>query len=70
MTRRRPRFADDRPNAMNDWKVVMARLAPGLATLRGYRLDWLRHDLVAGVSVAAVALPMAIAYAELAGFPA
>src|SRR4029077_10018649 len=30
--------------------------------------EWLRHDVVAGVSVAAVALPTAIAYAELIGF--
>jgi MFS superfamily sulfate permease-like transporter len=32
------------------------------------RREWLRHDAVAGVSVAAVALPTAIAYAELIGF--
>ena len=37
--------------------------------LRGYRREWLRKDIAAGVSVAAVALPTAIAYAELAGFP-
>jgi len=47
----------------------LARFAPGLAMLRGYRREWLRKDLAAGVSVAAVALPTAIAYAELAGFP-
>jgi MFS superfamily sulfate permease-like transporter len=45
------------------------RIAPGLAMLRGYRRDWLRSDLGAGLSVAAVALPTAIAYAQLAGFP-
>lgn len=44
------------------------RIAPGLKLLRTYRREWLRHDLVAGVSVAAVALPTAIAYAHLAGF--
>lgn len=44
------------------------RIAPGLKLLRSYRREWLRHDLVAGVSVAAVALPTAIAYAQLAGF--
>ena len=37
--------------------------------LRGYRRAWLRDDLAAGLSVAAVALPTAIAYAQLAGFP-
>ena len=45
------------------------RIAPGLARLRGYRAEWLRYDVAAGLSVAAVALPTAIAYAQLAGFP-
>jgi high affinity sulfate transporter 1 len=42
---------------------------PGLRVLRTYRREWLASDLVAGVSVAAVALPIGIAYARLAGFP-
>jgi high affinity sulfate transporter 1 len=33
-----------------------------------YRREWLASDLVAGVSVAAVAIPTAIAYAQLIGF--
>jgi len=37
--------------------------------LSGYQKDWLRYDLLAGVSVAAVALPIAIAYGQLAGVP-
>ena len=41
---------------------------PGLASLLAYRREWLRHDLAAGISVAAVAAPVAVAYAELAGF--
>jgi high affinity sulfate transporter 1 len=47
----------------------LARATPGLAMLRGYQREWLRYDLAAGLSVAAVALPTAIAYAQLAGFP-
>jgi high affinity sulfate transporter 1 len=47
----------------------LGRIAPGLAMLRSYRGEWLRADLGAGLSVAAVALPTAIAYAQLAGFP-
>ena len=46
----------------------VARYMPGLALVGSYRRAWLRHDLVAGLSVAAVALPTGIAYAELAGF--
>lgn len=46
----------------------LARLAPGLAALLRYRAGDFPHDLVAGLSVAAVALPVGVAYAELAGF--
>jgi len=44
-------------------------LVPGLRIARTYRREWLQSDLVAGVSVAAVALPIGIAYSQLAGFP-
>ena len=43
------------------------RFLPLLAQLRGYRS--LRPDVVAGVVVAALALPQAMAYAQLAGLP-
>ena len=46
----------------------LARLAPGLPALLGYRRADLPHDLMAGLSVAAVALPVGVAYAQLAGF--
>jgi high affinity sulfate transporter 1 len=46
----------------------LARFAPGLASLLGYRRADLPHDLIAGLSVAAVALPVGVAYAQLAGF--
>ncbi|MEF8700180.1 MAG: SulP family inorganic anion transporter [Candidatus Accumulibacter sp. UW20] len=44
------------------------RLLPGLQPLLQYRAaDW-PHDFKAGLSVTAVAIPVAIAYAQLAGF--
>jgi len=46
----------------------LGRFAPGLARLLSYRKSDLPHDLVAGLSVAAVALPVGVAYAQLAGF--
>jgi len=46
----------------------VARLVPGLAALMGYRRGDLIYDLAAGLSVAAVAVPVGIAYAALAGF--
>jgi high affinity sulfate transporter 1 len=45
------------------------RFLPGLAALSRYDRSWLSSDLVAGTSVAAVAVPIAIAYAQLAGVP-
>ena len=42
---------------------------PFLSSLRGYRPEWLRYDLVSGLSIAAVGLPSAIAYPALAGLP-
>lgn len=47
----------------------LTRIAPGVTALLHYRFaEDFRHDLVAGISVAAVALPVAVAYAQLAGF--
>lgn len=46
----------------------LARFAPGLPALLGYRRTDFSHDLIAGLSVAAVALPVGVAYAQLAGF--
>ncbi|OBG19879.1 sulfate transporter [Mycolicibacterium celeriflavum] len=44
--------------------------APGLVDIRGYRLTWLRGDVVAGVTVTAYLVPQVMAYASLAGVPA
>jgi len=41
---------------------------PGLRALREYHRQWLGSDVIAGLSVAAVAVPIGIAYAQLAGF--
>ena len=50
------------------WVGRLARVAPGLPALLAYDRTDLRHDLVAGLSVACVALPVGVAYAQLAGF--
>jgi sulfate permease, SulP family len=44
-------------------------ILPGLAQFRGYKRDWLRGDLVAGVTVAAYLVPQVMAYATVAGLP-
>jgi high affinity sulfate transporter 1 len=43
---------------------------PGLEIFTRYDRSWLRSDMGAGLSVAAIALPVGIAYADLAGVPA
>lgn len=50
------------------WLAYVAKIAPGLGKLLGYQRSDLPHDFVAGLSVAAVALPVGVAYAQLAGF--
>lgn len=47
----------------------LADAAPGLAMLVRYPRSHLRSDLVAGITVGAVAVPSALAMAELAGLP-
>ena len=51
-----------------EWYQRLSRVAPGVAELLAYRRADLSSDIVAGLSVAAVAVPVGIAYAQLAGF--
>lgn len=45
-------------------------LVPAVKWLRSYPLRWLPHDAVAGMTLAAYAIPVSLAYATLAGLPA
>jgi sulfate permease, SulP family len=45
------------------WKM------PLVSWLAGYRAEWLRGDIIAGVTLAAYAIPVSLAYAGLAGLP-
>lgn len=49
--------------------LLLRPLEPLLATIRDYDRQKLRHDLVAGITVAAVEVPQAMAYAVVAGVP-
>ena len=42
---------------------------PGLRTLRHYDPSWLRHDIVAGLVMTTMLVPVGIAYAEASGVP-
>src|SRR6188508_1466436 len=45
------------------------RAIPLLEWLPGYQSSWLRYDLLAGLTTAAVVIPKAMAYATIAGLP-
>ena len=42
---------------------------PIVAQLESYRSDWLKRDITAGLAIAAVALPIGVAYPAIAGLP-
>ena len=48
----------------------LMRWLPGLHTLRHYEPGWLRHDVMAGLALTAVLMPVGIAYAVASGLPA
>ena len=56
----------DRPGIL---RRFARQYMPGLEALSRYDRSWLPNDFAAGLSVAAIALPVGIAYAELAGVP-
>lgn len=47
--------------------AILARHIPAIGWLRGYQLDWLRGDIVAGITLCAYLMPAGIGDASLAG---
>ena len=45
------------------------RWLPGLVTLRQYEPSWLKHDVVAGIVMTTMLVPVGIAYAQASGVP-
>src|ERR1700747_466839 len=45
------------------------RWLPGLRKLRGYPATWLPHDIVAGIVLTTMLVPVGIAYAVASGVP-
>ncbi len=57
-----------RPSAATE-QGGWSRWLPGLRTLRAYEMAWLRHDIVAGLVLTTVLVPVGIAYAVASGLP-
>ena len=49
--------------------MMAPKWLPGVRTLTGYRISWLRRDVVAGIVLSTLLVPQGMAYAELAGLP-
>src|SRR4051812_7602415 len=49
--------------------MILSDFIPSIAWLRQYEREWLRADLTAGLTAAAVVIPKAMAYATIAGLP-
>ena len=49
--------------------MTWTRWLPGLATLRQYQAEWLPHDIVAGLVLTTMLVPVGIAYAVASGVP-
>src|SRR5207248_10539861 len=50
-------------------RTKWTRFFPPASWLASYRLAWLPSDAIAGITLAAYALPVSLAYAGLAGLP-
>ncbi len=57
------------PIASQPWRDTFFRVVPAFDSLRSYTWHDLTCDTMAGLTVAAVALPQAMAYAQIAGIP-
>src|SRR6185436_18912671 len=51
------------------WGPLLRRVFPPSAWLGHYQASWLAKDVLAGVTLAAYAVPVSLAYASLAGLP-
>src|SRR5512137_1158884 len=61
--RANPFARQTRPQGLSRW-------IPLLATMRGYKHDWLIHDIAAGLVLTAVLVPVGMGYATASGLPA
>ncbi|MBK9730364.1 MAG: sulfate permease [Chitinophagaceae bacterium] len=64
-TNKRTQLKQSQSTTVNGWK----RWVPGLQTLSSYKTSWLTSDLIAGLVLTTMLVPVGIAYAEASGVP-
>ena len=60
---------DEVPDGARNWLARLSTALPIIGQLKNYRSTWLLSDATAGLAIAAVALPTAVAYPAIAGLP-
>jgi len=58
------------PNPRSPALATLLRWVPGLAIVLHYQAAWFWHDLVAGLVLTAILVPVGMGYAEASGLPA
>jgi MFS superfamily sulfate permease-like transporter len=57
------------PASNSDRQTFLQRWLPGLRIAKTYERAWWRHDVLAGLALATMLVPVGIAYAEASGVP-
>src|ERR1700745_2187774 len=55
--------------AVETSRTGLKKCLPGFQTLHEYKRSWLRQDVVAGLVLTSMLVPVGIAYAEASGVP-
>src|SRR5690349_22422105 len=61
---------DSVPGSSQRGRRHAADWLPGIQILREYQLSWLRNDIVAGIVLSTMLVPVGVAYAVASGLPA
>ncbi|RII82732.1 SulP family inorganic anion transporter [Neopusillimonas maritima] len=59
----------EHPNAPKTWWTKTVAWIPGLGVVRQYPIHWLKDDIIAGIVLVTILVPVGIAYSVAAGLP-
>ena len=58
------------PQKIRHSRPLWQRLVPGVLIIRNYQREWIKGDVIAGITVAAYLIPQVMAFASIVGLPA